>query len=74
MGDIHRRERLNSKIRLLELCILQTQNERNEINRKMQESTGDEFLDYFQEVAEIDHLIFHLKKEKQRITDLLLYI
>jgi hypothetical protein len=71
MGDVQRRERLHSKIRILEFCILQTQNERNEINRKMQESIGDEFLDFFQEVAEIDQLLFQLKKEKQRIKDLL---
>jgi hypothetical protein len=37
----------------------------------MQESIGDEFLDFFQEVAEIDQLLFQLKKEKQRIKDLL---
>ena len=71
MGDVQRRERLHSKIRILEFCIIQTQNERNEINRKMQESIGDEFLDFFQEVAEIDQLLFQLKKEKQRIKDLL---
>jgi hypothetical protein len=71
MGDVQRRERLHSKIRILEFCILQTQNERNEINRKMQESIGDEFLDFFQEVAEIDQLLFQLKKEQQRIKDLL---
>ena len=67
MGDVQRRERLTSKIRILELCILQTQNERNYVNQKMQQSEGDLFLDYFQEVAEIDQLIFNLKKEKQRI-------
>ena len=72
MGDIQRRGRLNSKIRLLELCILQTVNERNEISIKMHESTGDRFLDFFQEVAEIDQLIFDLKKEKQRIMNLIL--
>jgi hypothetical protein len=71
MGDVQRRERLHSKIRILEFCIIQTQNERNEINRKMQESIGDEFLDFFQEVAEIDQLLFQLKKEQQRIKDLL---
>jgi len=71
MGDIQRRGRLNSKIRLLELCILQTVNERNEISIKMHESTGDRFLDFFQEVAEIDQLIFDLKKEKQRIMNLI---
>ena len=36
MGDVQRRERLTSKIRILELCILQTQNERNYVNQKMQ--------------------------------------
>ena len=71
MGDVQRRERLTSKIRILELCILQTQNERNYVNQKMQQSEGDLFLDYFQEVAEIDQLIFNLKKEKQRIINLL---
>jgi hypothetical protein len=71
MGDIQRRGRLNSKIRLLELCILQTVNERNEISIKMHESSGNRFLDFFQEVAEIDQLIFDLKKEKQRIMNLI---
>lgn len=71
MGDAQRRERLTTKIRLLEFCILQTQNERNSTNQKMQESEGDIFLDYFQELAEIDQLILNLKKEKQRIIDLL---
>lgn len=71
MGDSQRRERLTTKIRLLEFCILQTQNERNSTNQKMQESEGDIFLDYFQELAEIDQLILNLKKEKQRIIDLL---
>jgi len=37
----------------------------------MHESTGDRFLDFFQEVAEIDQLIFDLKKEKQRIMNLI---
>ena len=71
MGDVQRRVRLTSKIRILELCILQTQNERNYVNQKMQQSEGDLFLDYFQEVAEIDQLILNLKKEKQRIINLL---
>lgn len=71
MGDVQRRERLTSKIRLLELCILQTKNERNHVNQKMQQSDRDLFLDYFQEVAEIDQLILNLKKEKQRINNLL---
>ena len=71
MGDVQRIERLNNKIRLLNLCLTQTQNERNELNNQMRQSVGDIFLDLFQEVAELDQLIFYIRKEKQRIQNLI---
>jgi hypothetical protein len=71
MGDVQRIDRLNTKIRLIEACITQTQAERNALNVQMSQSFGDVFLDLFQEVAELDDLIFKLRKEKQRIQNLI---
>jgi hypothetical protein len=71
MGDVQRIDRLNTKIRLIEACIAQTQTERNALNVQMGQSFGDVFLDLFQEVAELDDLIFKLRKEKQRIQNLI---
>jgi hypothetical protein len=71
MGDVQRIQRLNDKIGLLNLCLTQTQNERNALNIQMQQSFGDVFLDLFQEVAELDQLIYYIKKEKVRIQNLI---
>lgn len=71
MGDVQRIERLNTKLRLLEMCITQTKNERNILQNELRISVGNRFFELFQEVAEIDQLIFNLKKEKQRIKNLI---
>lgn len=71
MGDVQRIERLNTKLQLLEMCITQTKNERNILQNELRISVGNRFFELFQEVAEIDQLIFNLKKEKQRIQNLI---
>jgi hypothetical protein len=71
MGDAHRIDRISRKITFFQMCIIETENERNSLNRKLRFSIGNEFLYLFQEVAELDQIIFNLKKEKQRLQNLL---
>jgi hypothetical protein len=71
MGDVQRIERLNTKLRLLDMCIDQTKRERRILNEQMANSFGDVFLDLFQDIANLDQLITDLRKEKQRIQNLI---
>jgi hypothetical protein len=71
MGDVQRIERLNTKIQLLDMCIVQTKSERNILNEQIRHSVGDVFLELFQDIANLDQLIIDLRKEKQRIQNLI---
>jgi hypothetical protein len=68
MGDVQRIERLNTKLRLLDM---QTKRKRRILNEQMANSFGDVFLDLFQDIANLDQLITDLRKEKQRIQNLI---
>jgi hypothetical protein len=47
MGDVQQIERLNTKFRLLDMCIDQTKRERGILNEQMANSFVDVFLNLF---------------------------
>jgi len=53
------------------MCIEQTKRERRILNEQMANSFGDVFLDLFQDIANLDQLFTDLRKEKQRIQNLI---
>ena len=71
MGDDQRLQRININIIQVNLLIDNLKRKKLNLTREIQNSYGDLFLELFQEIAEIDHHIWNLNVEKQRLINLI---
>ncbi len=71
MGDVQRIGRINNKIKEIDAMITAITEQKYNLQFEMNEGNaqGDDFLDLFQEIAELDQTIWDLKAEKQRLID-----
>jgi hypothetical protein len=73
MGDAQRLGRINTRILEINAMIAVITEQKYNVQFEMNESNaqGDDFIDYIQEIAELDQTIWDLKVEKQRLIDLI---
>ena len=71
MGDVQRIGRINNKINEVDAMITAITEQKYNLQFELNEGNaeGDDFLDLFQEIAELDQTIWDLKAEKQRLID-----
>jgi|LakMenEpi03Aug12_release.lakeMendotaPanAssembly.Ray.scaffolds.fasta_scaffold208986_4 hypothetical protein len=67
MGDVQRINRLSRQIIEIDATIKALNEKKIDLQLEMDNSEGDDFLDLFQEIAEVDQVIWDLKVEKQRL-------
>lgn len=67
MGDVQRINRLSRQIIEIDATIMALNEKKIDLQLEMDNSEGDDFLDLFQEIAEVDQVIWDLKVEKQRL-------
>jgi len=67
MGDVQRINRLSRQIIEIDATIKALKEKKIDLQLEMDNSEGDDFLDLFQEIAEVDQVIWDLKVEKQRL-------
>jgi hypothetical protein len=67
MGDVQRINRLSRQIIEIDATIKALNEKKIDLELEMDNSEGDDFLDLFQEIAEVDQVIWDLKVEKQRL-------
>ena len=67
MGDVQRINRLSRQIIEIDATIKALNEKKIDLQLEMDNSEGDDFLDLFQEIADVDQVIWDLKVEKQRL-------
>ena len=73
MGDAQRLGRINTRILEINAMIAVITEQKYNVQFEMNENNaqGDNFIDFIQEIAELDQTIWDLKVEKQRLIDLI---